>query len=70
VAAELPGDLGASLLHSARKAFTSGLQMMAVIGPVLLAVLAVLVATLLPELRTTPDAGDEPDPAAALEPAP
>jgi hypothetical protein len=66
---ELPGDLGAPLLDSAREAFTSRLQGVAVIGAMLPAVLAVLVAIVFRQLRVTPDVSDEPNPAAALEPA-
>ncbi|MEX2211654.1 MAG: MFS transporter [Gaiellaceae bacterium] len=56
-AAQLPGDLGAALLAAANDAFAAGLQISAVIGAVLLAALAVVVAALVRHVR----------PAAAVE---
>jgi DHA2 family multidrug resistance protein-like MFS transporter len=50
-AAQLPGDLGATVLDSARDAFTAGLQVTAVTGAVLLAAVAVLAAILLRDAR-------------------
>jgi DHA2 family multidrug resistance protein-like MFS transporter len=68
VAGQLPDSLGASLLESARDAFTAGLQVTAVTGAVLLAALAVLVAILLRELR--PAAGAESELETAGVPVP
>jgi DHA2 family multidrug resistance protein-like MFS transporter len=56
-AAQLPADVGAALLGAANDAFTAGLQLSAVAGTVLLAVLAVVVAALVRHVR----------PAAAVE---
>jgi MFS transporter, DHA2 family, multidrug resistance protein len=47
VAGELPGRLGTTLLGSAREAFTGGMHVAAAVSAVLLAVVAVTVATLL-----------------------
>jgi DHA2 family multidrug resistance protein-like MFS transporter len=51
VAAQLPGEVGASLLDTAREAFTQGLQVTAVTGAVVLAGLAVLTAVVLRHVR-------------------
>jgi MFS transporter, DHA2 family, multidrug resistance protein len=66
VAEQVPDDVGSALLDVAREAFVQGLQVTAVTGAVLLAVLAVLTAVL---LRRVPSAGHEAAPAAAVEPA-
>ncbi|MEN3539937.1 MFS transporter [Microbispora sp. ZYX-F-249] len=55
-AATLPGQLGSALLTAAREAFTSGLHTIAAIGAVLLAAVAVLIATV---LRHVPPVGQE-----------
>jgi DHA2 family multidrug resistance protein-like MFS transporter len=57
VAEQLPDQVGAALLDTARDAFTQGLQVTAVTGAVVLAALAVLVAILLRRVR----AGSEPE---------
>jgi DHA2 family multidrug resistance protein-like MFS transporter len=64
VAAQLPDALGATLLDAARDAFTAGLQVTAITGAALLAVLAGLVAVLVRHEAPT-DAGAELEPAAA-----
>lgn len=53
-AAQLPGDLGASLLAAANEAFAAGFQVSAVTGTVVLAVLAVVVAPLVRHVRPAP----------------
>ncbi|MFI8814501.1 MULTISPECIES: MFS transporter [unclassified Streptomyces] len=50
----LPADRGADLLHTAREAFTFGLQVTGVIAAVIFAGLAVLILTVRPATRTTP----------------
>jgi len=69
VAAQLPDDLGASLLESAREAFSVGLQVTAVTGAVLLAALAVLVAILLRDVRPAAEAESELEAAGVPVPA-
>lgn len=64
VAAQLPGDIGAAVLSTAREAFASGLNLVAAISAGLLAVVAVLTATL---LRHVPPVGKEAE-AAPEEP--
>jgi len=59
VAGQLPDSLGASLLESARDAFTAGLQVTAVTGAVLLAALAVLLAILLRDVRPAAETESE-----------
>jgi DHA2 family multidrug resistance protein-like MFS transporter len=54
VSAELPTQVGSALLDAARDAFTSGLQVTAVTGAVLLAVLAVVVAIALRGVKPAP----------------
>jgi DHA2 family multidrug resistance protein-like MFS transporter len=54
-AAQLPNELGATLLETARDAFTQGLQVTAITGTVLLTVLAVTTAALLRHERAEPD---------------
>jgi DHA2 family multidrug resistance protein-like MFS transporter len=51
VAAELPAQTAAALLETARDAFTEGLQVTAITGAVVLAVLAVLVGVVLRRIR-------------------
>ena len=46
-----PGTAGSDLLGAAREAFTSGLNVAAVIGAVLFAALAILTATTLRHIR-------------------
>ncbi|MEV6075128.1 MULTISPECIES: MFS transporter [unclassified Streptomyces] len=50
----LPADRGTDLLHTAREAFTFGLQVTGVIAAVIFAGLAVLILTVRPATRTTP----------------
>ncbi|GAB1511532.1 MFS transporter [Actinophytocola sp. KF-1] len=68
VAAQLPDGLGATVLATARESFTSGLHLVAAISAGLLAVVAVLTATL---LRHVPPTGAEtaPEETAEQEPA-
>jgi DHA2 family multidrug resistance protein-like MFS transporter len=65
VSEQLPDQLGAVLLETAREAFAQGLQVTAVTGAVVLAALAVLTAVLLrrPPSEAQPEL--EPDRAAA-----
>jgi MFS transporter, DHA2 family, multidrug resistance protein len=75
-AGALPAELGVALLDAAREAFTSGMHVVAAVSAVLLAGVAVLVATLLRHVRPIGEAGpDQPDqpggvPSAASAPAP
>jgi MFS transporter, DHA2 family, multidrug resistance protein len=64
VATQLPGDLGATVLSTAREAFTSGLHLVAAISAGLLAVVAVLTTTL---LRHVPPTGAATEPEKATE---
>lgn len=62
-AAQLPGQVGADLLVTARDAFTDGLNVVAVISAALFLVLAVITAVLfrdLPPVRDAEQAGDQP----------
>jgi MFS transporter, DHA2 family, multidrug resistance protein len=59
VAAQLPDELGATVLGTAREAFTSGFTLVAAISAGLLAVIAVLTSRL---LRHVPPIGSEPQP--------
>jgi DHA2 family multidrug resistance protein-like MFS transporter len=68
-AVQLPGDLGAALLDSARDAFTAGLQVTSVAGAVLLAALAVVVAILLRDVRPAVEAEAQVEGAAVPVPA-
>lgn len=52
----LPDDQGAELLHTAREAFTAGLHVTGAIAAVIFAGLAVLILTMRPAARPTPDA--------------
>jgi DHA2 family multidrug resistance protein-like MFS transporter len=58
VSEQLPDQLGAALLDTAREAFTQGLQVTAVTGAVVLAALAVLTAVV---LRRVPPSGAPPE---------
>jgi MFS transporter, DHA2 family, multidrug resistance protein len=69
VAGQLPDGLGASLLESARDAFTAGLQVTAVTGAVLLAALAILLAILLRDVRPAAAAESELEAAGVPVPA-
>jgi DHA2 family multidrug resistance protein-like MFS transporter len=62
VAEQLPDQLGAALLDTAREAFTQGLQVTAVTGAVVMAGLAVLTAVLLRDVRTGSEAAAQADP--------
>jgi DHA2 family multidrug resistance protein-like MFS transporter len=62
---ELPGQLGAALLDGARDSFVAGLHTVAAVGAVLLAVVAVLVATTLNRVPPLGQPAAEP----AAEPA-
>jgi DHA2 family multidrug resistance protein-like MFS transporter len=64
VAAELPDPLGLELLDAARDAFVDGFQVTAVVGAVVLAVLAVMTAVALRDVPSRrPVAVEEPSPA-------
>lgn len=54
VAAGLPGEFGAAVLHAAREAFSSGLHVVAAISAIVLALVAVVAARL---LRHVPPSG-------------
>jgi DHA2 family multidrug resistance protein-like MFS transporter len=53
-AAQLPGDLGATLLAAANDAFAAGFQISAVTGTIVLAALAIIVAALVRHVRPAP----------------
>jgi DHA2 family multidrug resistance protein-like MFS transporter len=65
-AGELPGAAGSELLGAAREAFTSGLDVAAVVGAVLFAALAILTATTLRHIRPS---GADTESAGAPAPA-
>jgi DHA2 family multidrug resistance protein-like MFS transporter len=65
-AEDLPAELGAAMLESARAAFTTGLNLGAVIAAVIAAVAAILAAT---RLRHVPPTGSVPAQPAPSEPA-
>jgi DHA2 family multidrug resistance protein-like MFS transporter len=70
-AGELPGAAGSELLGAAREAFTSGLNVAAVVGAVLFAALAILTATTLRHIRPSgADTESAGAPAAAPATAP
>jgi len=60
-AEQLPDQLGAELLDTAREAFTQGLQVTAVTGAIVLAGLAVLTAILLRHARVGSESEVQPD---------
>jgi MFS transporter, DHA2 family, multidrug resistance protein len=64
VAAELPDPIGLALLDTAQDAFVDGFQVTAVVGAVVLAVLAVMTAVVLRDVPSRrPIAVEEPSPA-------
>jgi DHA2 family multidrug resistance protein-like MFS transporter len=73
VAAQLPGEAGAALLHAGRVAFTMGLNLTAISGAITMLVGAILSIMLLRHVKVTgtpaPDAETEAE-AAASAPAP
>jgi len=60
VAAQLPESVGATLLETAQEAFAQGLQVTAVTGAVVLAVLAIVIGVLLRNARTGGESVPEP----------
>jgi MFS transporter, DHA2 family, multidrug resistance protein len=68
VAAQLPADIGTTLLASARQAFTTGLQVTAALSSAVATGIAVLATVMLRAMRSTPQAAADEQPAIATEP--
>jgi MFS transporter, DHA2 family, multidrug resistance protein len=69
-AAHLPGQLGATLLDTAREAFTQGLHLTALISAAVLVGIAILSGFLLRRVSTASNAEDQPDQIEAGQRAP
>jgi len=67
-AAQLPAELGATLLATARTAFVDGLQLTAIISTVIIVATAAVAVVLLRHMRPSPG-GEEPGDENELEPA-